>query len=81
MVLGYYDHDLEWPESNPGESEDEMQATLRHHKQFYTNGSKCDLTGDFRKTEVRVSRTKFTQGSNSTILNTQCRMFPREDSN
>ena len=55
MILGYYDHDLEWPESNPGESEDEIQATLRHHKQFYSNGSKCDLTGDLRKTEVRVS--------------------------
>ena len=55
MILGYYDHDLEWPESNPGETEDEIQATLRHHKQFYSNGSKCDLTGDLRKTEVRVS--------------------------
>ena len=56
--MGYYDHDLEWPELNPEETEDERQATLRHHKQFYTNGSKCDLTGDLRKTEVRVSNKK-----------------------
>jgi hypothetical protein len=54
MILGYYDHDLEWPVAKGSEEREDPLQTLRHHKQFYTNGSKCDLTGDMRKTEVRV---------------------------
>ena len=53
MILGHYDHDLEWPLIKEGDAEDPATA-LRHHKQFYANGTKCDLTGDLRKTEVRV---------------------------
>ena len=29
-------------------------ASGRYHSQYYTNGSKCDLTGKGRETEVRV---------------------------
>ena len=29
-------------------------ASGRYHSQYYTNGSKCDLTGKGRQTEVRV---------------------------
>ena len=32
--------------------------TMKHHRQFYTNGTECELNGKQRKTEVRV-RGKF----------------------
>jgi len=56
LILGYYDHDLEWPKPdlNSGDDVINPETTLRHHKQFYANGTKCDLTGEHRKTEVRV---------------------------
>ncbi|XP_059082809.1 protein OS-9-like [Tigriopus californicus] len=46
MSLGQYDHDYEWKEG-------EGVAGLKHHSQFYLNGSACDLTGSLRQTEVR----------------------------
>ena len=58
MVLGFYDHDKEWTEE---EEELENKASggdpgkiVKHHSQMYSNGSKCDLTGNLRHTEVRV---------------------------
>ena len=50
-MLGHYDHDQDWSET-PKSSKD---AKVPHHSQFYTNGTICDLTGGYRKTEIRVS--------------------------
>ncbi|XP_076093847.1 uncharacterized protein LOC143064699 [Mytilus galloprovincialis] len=48
VYLGYYDSEKDWSER--GESYNKLN---RYHSQSYVNGSKCDLTGDKRKTEVR----------------------------
>ena len=77
MILGFYDHDYEWPsEKNLDDNtlstdnkivdknqipfgqisgKQQQPVPIRHHKQYYTNGSVCDLTGEMRRTEVRVS--------------------------
>ena len=48
LNLGEYSHDHEWRE------EDRLNDALTYHSQFYTNGTECDLTGSYRKTEVKV---------------------------
>jgi len=56
MVLGFYDHDENLDDEDLlGKSGDNMPKLRRHHAQIYTNGSKCDLTGQLRRTEVRVN--------------------------
>ena len=55
LVLGHYDHDLEWPKPDQDDGGINPASSLRHHKQFYVNGTKCDLTGELRRTEVRVN--------------------------
>ncbi len=74
MVLGFYDHDEEWTEdeSSDKETSDEFgehkqKIPKQHHSQLYANGSKCDLTGNLRHTEVRVSP--------ETISQEHCRNF------
>ena len=51
LTLGLYSHDHEWRE------EDRLNDALKYHSQFYTNGTECDLTGSYRKTDVKVKLT------------------------
>ena len=51
VVLGNYDHDQDWSETQKSSKD----AKVGHHSQYYTNGTLCDLTGGYRKTEIRVS--------------------------
>lgn len=66
MILGKFDHDVEWPKDEEGnyinnnsnnnrKKDSPQQQQVPYHKQMYTNGSLCDLTGEMRLTEVRVS--------------------------
>jgi len=48
--LGKYNGDFEWSEG--------FDVNLKHHSQFYANGTECDLTGNMRKTEVKVSHSE-----------------------
>ena len=50
LVLGNYDHDQEWSETQKSSKD----AKVSHHSQYYTNGTLCDLTGGYRKAEIRV---------------------------
>ncbi|CAG2184511.1 OS9 [Mytilus edulis] len=52
VYLGYYDSEKDW-----SEREESYNKLNRYHSQSYVNGSKCDLTGDKRKTEVRPIHT------------------------
>ena len=54
MILGFYDHDKDLDDEE-SKTEEPPLPRLRHHTQIYLNGSKCDLTGNLRHTEVRVS--------------------------
>ncbi len=59
LNLGMYNNDYEWPEESGKEgmgsaSSTSSDPTPKHHSQFYTNGTECDLTGNMRKTEVKV---------------------------
>ena len=38
------------------QSDAEMKRLKKYHTQQYVNGSKCDISGKLRNTEVRVSR-------------------------
>ena len=51
LHLGFYAYDKELDEDLKN-SETKIK---RHHTQTYSNGSQCDLTGNARETEVRVS--------------------------
>lgn len=56
MILGFYDHDLEWLDENKSGvpvKDETLPRPSKHHSQLYTNGSTCDLTGNLRQTEVR----------------------------
>ena len=55
MVLGYFDNDYKWVNGGEGS----RQKRGRYHSQFYANGSKCDLTGDLRSVEIKVSNFLF----------------------
>ena len=57
LVLGNYDHDQEWSETQKSSKD----AKVGHHSQYYTNGTLCDLTGGYRKAEIRVSVKLFKQ--------------------
>lgn len=51
IILGKYESEYNW--KNSSETKNRLQ---RFHSQFYVNGTKCDLTGEPRGTEVRVSK-------------------------
>ena len=51
IILGKYESEYNW--RNSSETKNRLQ---RFHSQFYVNGTKCDLTGEARGTEVRVSK-------------------------
>ncbi|KAG0726980.1 Protein OS-9 [Chionoecetes opilio] len=48
IILGKYESEYNW--RNSSETKNRLQ---RFHSQFYVNGTKCDLTGEARGTEVR----------------------------
>ena len=63
QVLGYFDHDYDWSQEEKegetkegGESANGGGQKRKHHSQFYKNGTECDLTGQYRKAEVKVRK-------------------------
>ncbi|KAG1714384.1 Protein OS-9 [Nymphon striatum] len=49
MSLGRFDSDFDWDNS----TELSPNRKLRYHSQIYSNGTKCELNGELRQTEVR----------------------------
>ncbi|XP_075055443.1 protein OS-9 isoform X1 [Mixophyes fleayi] len=51
LYLGYYQSEFDW--NNETAKASKHHRLKRYHSQMYVNGSKCDLNGKFRETEVR----------------------------
>uniref|UniRef100_A0A673WUX0 Endoplasmic reticulum lectin n=1 Tax=Salmo trutta TaxID=8032 RepID=A0A673WUX0_SALTR len=51
LFLGYYDSEFDW--NNETAKASKQHRLKRYHSQRYVNGSKCDLNGNPRETEVR----------------------------
>ncbi|XP_034545337.1 protein OS-9 [Notolabrus celidotus] len=51
LFLGYYESEFDW--SNETAKASKQHRLKRYHSQSYINGSKCDLNGSPRETEVR----------------------------
>ncbi|KAG8452549.1 hypothetical protein GDO86_004366 [Hymenochirus boettgeri] len=51
MFLGYYQSEFDWNDESAKASK--HHRLKRYHSQMYVNGSKCDLNGKSRETEVR----------------------------
>ncbi|TRZ02538.1 hypothetical protein DNTS_026586 [Danionella cerebrum] len=51
LFLGYYDSEFDW--TNETAKASKQHKLKRYHSQSYVNGSKCDLNGSPRETEVR----------------------------
>lgn len=51
LFLGYYDTEFDW--TNETAKASKQHKLKRYHSQSYVNGSKCDLNGSPRETEVR----------------------------
>lgn len=51
LFLGYYESEFDW--SNETAKASKQHRLKRYHSQSYINGSKCDLNGNPRETEVR----------------------------
>ncbi|XP_060925519.1 protein OS-9 isoform X2 [Limanda limanda] len=51
LFLGYYDSEFDW--NNETAKASKQHRLKRYHSQTYVNGSKCDLNGTPRETEVR----------------------------
>uniref|UniRef100_A0A3Q4HM00 Endoplasmic reticulum lectin n=1 Tax=Neolamprologus brichardi TaxID=32507 RepID=A0A3Q4HM00_NEOBR len=51
LFLGYYGSEFDW--SNETAKASKQHRLKRYHSQTYVNGSKCDLNGNPRETEVR----------------------------
>ncbi|KAM6947300.1 protein OS-9 isoform 2-T2 [Lycodopsis pacificus] len=51
LFLGYYESEFDW--SNDTAKASKRHRLKRYHSQTYVNGSKCDLNGNPRETEVR----------------------------
>ncbi|KAM9409308.1 protein OS-9 isoform 2-T2 [Pholidichthys leucotaenia] len=51
LFLGYYESEFDW--SNETAKASKQHKLKRYHSQAYVNGSKCDLNGSPRETEVR----------------------------
>ena len=60
LVLGKYESEYDWSSGGKGGADvtsgtgSNHNRLQRFHSQFYSNGTKCDLTGEPRKAEVRV---------------------------
>ncbi|XP_052804983.1 protein OS-9-like [Mya arenaria] len=54
VMLGYYESEFNWDEdASEMSAEWKSKSLRRYHTQQYVNGTKCDLNGKLRKTEVR----------------------------
>lgn len=51
LFLGHYDSEFDW--TNETAKASKHHKLKRYHSQSYVNGSKCDLNGNPRETEVR----------------------------
>ncbi|XP_048856206.1 protein OS-9 isoform X2 [Brienomyrus brachyistius] len=51
LFLGYYESEFDW--NNETAKTSKQHRLKRYHSQSYVNGSKCDLNGKPRETEVR----------------------------
>ncbi|KAJ8358717.1 hypothetical protein SKAU_G00152420 [Synaphobranchus kaupii] len=51
LFLGYYESEFDW--NNETAKASKQHRLKRYHSQSYANGSKCDLNGRPRETEVR----------------------------
>ncbi|XP_067359555.1 protein OS-9 isoform X1 [Channa argus] len=51
LFLGYYESEFDW--KNETAKASKQHRLKRYHSQTYVNGSKCDLNGNPRETEVR----------------------------
>ncbi|KAM4582139.1 protein OS-9 isoform 1-T1 [Fundulus diaphanus] len=51
LFLGYYESEFDW--NNETAKASKRHKLKRYHSQAYVNGSKCDLNGSPRETEVR----------------------------
>ncbi|KAM3935199.1 protein OS-9 isoform 2-T2 [Leptodactylus fuscus] len=51
LYLGYYQSEFDW--NNETAKASKHHKLKRYHSQMFVNGSKCDLNGKFRETEVR----------------------------
>uniref|UniRef100_A0AAQ5Y8X3 Endoplasmic reticulum lectin n=1 Tax=Amphiprion ocellaris TaxID=80972 RepID=A0AAQ5Y8X3_AMPOC len=51
LFLGYFESEFDW--SNETAKASKQHRLKRYHSQTYVNGSKCDLNGSPRETEVR----------------------------
>ncbi|XP_023689533.2 protein OS-9 isoform X2 [Paramormyrops kingsleyae] len=51
LFLGYYESEFDW--NNETAKASKLHRLKRYHSQSYVNGSKCDLNGKPRETEVR----------------------------
>jgi len=49
LHLGKYNGDFEWADES-----DRTNPNLMYHTQFYVNGTDCEVTGNMRKTDVKV---------------------------
>ncbi|XP_031423946.1 protein OS-9 isoform X2 [Clupea harengus] len=53
LFLGYYSSEFDW--TNETAKASKQHRLRRYHSQSYVNGSKCDLNGNPRETEVRFA--------------------------
>ncbi|XP_022600508.1 protein OS-9 isoform X3 [Seriola dumerili] len=51
LFLGYYESEFDW--NNETAKASKQHRLKRYHSQTYVNGSKCDINGNPRETEVR----------------------------
>ncbi|XP_060566471.1 protein OS-9-like [Ruditapes philippinarum] len=54
ILLGHFESEYNWDEdSNKSDSEKKQNKVRRYHTQQYVNGSRCELNGKLRRTEIR----------------------------
>uniref|UniRef100_T1J0C5 Protein OS-9 n=1 Tax=Strigamia maritima TaxID=126957 RepID=T1J0C5_STRMM len=51
IILGHFESEFDW--NNETQGENAKNHLQRYHSQYYVNGSQCEVTGEFRRTEVR----------------------------
>jgi len=82
ISLGKFESDYDWSkteaweasaasakEASAWEASTKAKAKKRkHHSQYYVDGSKCDLTGEPRKTEVRFKCDESLKGSDTDVI-------------
>ncbi|XP_075239247.1 uncharacterized protein LOC142334808 isoform X3 [Convolutriloba macropyga] len=53
LSLGHFSHETVWDNETFSVEELRSRQTIRYHSQYYRNGSKCELTGAARETQVK----------------------------